>query len=106
MPQGFKNYGQIQEWITQECQVVVSEKSVDKILLYKLNAKMKVPRTTLNNLFTILNEVSSLALNKCLTSRPIAVAFRTLSSDRGLLSERLCKWRSHQLNWSLLRATS
>ncbi|MEG4964851.1 MULTISPECIES: hypothetical protein [unclassified Microcoleus] len=44
MPQGFKSYGQIQEWITQECQVVVSDKTVDKILRYKLNAKLKVPR--------------------------------------------------------------
>ncbi|MEG4208328.1 hypothetical protein QUA20_31175 [Microcoleus sp. Pol7_A1] len=60
----------------------------------------------MNHLFTIFNEVSSPALNKCLTSKPIAVAFRTLSSDRGLLSERLGEWRSHQLNSRLLSATS
>lgn len=46
MPQRFKSYGQIQEWITQECLVVVSDKTVHKIVLYKLNAnaKLKVSR--------------------------------------------------------------
>ncbi len=43
-PQGFNSYGQIQEWLTQECQVVVAYKTVHKIGPYKLNAKLKVPR--------------------------------------------------------------
>ena len=43
-PQGFNSYGQIQEWLTQECQVVVAYKTVHKIVPYKLNAKLKVPR--------------------------------------------------------------
>lgn len=43
-PQGFKSYGQIQEWLNQECQVVVAYKTVHKIVRYKLNAKLKVPR--------------------------------------------------------------
>jgi len=33
-----------QEWLTQECQVVVAYKTVHKIVPYKLNAKLKVPR--------------------------------------------------------------
>jgi transposase len=37
-------YGEIQEWITQKCQVVVSYKTVHKIVRYKFNAKLKVPR--------------------------------------------------------------
>jgi transposase len=43
-PQRFKSYGQIQEWLNQECQVVVAYKTVQKIVRYKLNAKLKVPR--------------------------------------------------------------
>jgi hypothetical protein len=43
-PQGFNSYGQIQEWLTQKCQVVVAYKTVHKIVPYKLNAKLKVPR--------------------------------------------------------------
>lgn len=43
-PQGFKSYSQIQEWLNQECQVVVAYKTVHKIVRYKLNAKLKVPR--------------------------------------------------------------
>jgi transposase len=43
-PQGFKSYGQIQQWLNQECQVVVAYKTVHKIVRYKLNAKLKVPR--------------------------------------------------------------
>lgn len=43
-PQGFKSYGQIQEWLVQECQVVVAYKTVHKIVHYKLNATLKVPR--------------------------------------------------------------
>lgn len=43
-PEGFKSYSQIHEWLTQECQVVVAYKTVHKIVHYKLNAKLKVPR--------------------------------------------------------------
>jgi transposase len=43
-PQGFKSYDQIQEWLNQECQVVVAYKTVHKIVRYKLKAKLKVPR--------------------------------------------------------------
>ena len=42
--QGFKSYSQIQEWLNQECQIVVAYKTVHKIVRYKLNAKLKVPR--------------------------------------------------------------
>ncbi len=35
---------QSQELLTQECQVVVAYKTVHKIVPYKLNAKLKVPR--------------------------------------------------------------
>lgn len=43
-PQGFKSYSQIQEWLNQECQIVVAYKTVHKIVHYKLKAKLKVPR--------------------------------------------------------------
>ncbi|MBD0302715.1 MAG: helix-turn-helix domain-containing protein, partial [Tolypothrix sp. T3-bin4] len=43
-PEGFKSYSQIQEWLTQECQIVAAYKTVHKIVRYKLNAKLKVPR--------------------------------------------------------------
>ncbi len=43
-PQGFKSYSQIQQWLNQECQVVVAYKTVHKIVRYQLNAKLKVPR--------------------------------------------------------------
>jgi transposase len=43
-PQGFKSYSQIQEWLTQECNIVIAYKTVHKIVRYKLNAKLKVPR--------------------------------------------------------------
>ncbi|MEH1926067.1 helix-turn-helix domain-containing protein [Nostoc sp.] len=39
-PEGFKSYSQIQEWLTQECEIVAAYKTVH----YKLNAKLKVPR--------------------------------------------------------------
>ncbi len=42
--EGFNSYSQIQEWLTQECQVALGYKTVDKIVRYKLNAKLKVPR--------------------------------------------------------------
>ena len=42
--QGFKSYGQIQQWLNQECQVVLAYKTVHKLVRYKLQAKLKVPR--------------------------------------------------------------
>ncbi|MEH1903237.1 MAG: winged helix-turn-helix domain-containing protein [Nostoc sp.] len=43
-PEGFKSYSQIQEWLTQEHQIVAAYKTIHKIVRYKLNAKLKVPR--------------------------------------------------------------
>jgi transposase len=43
-PQGFKSYRQIQEWLTQECNIIVAYKTIHKIVRYQLNAKLKVPR--------------------------------------------------------------
>ena len=43
-PQGFKSYSQIQEWLTQECNIIVAYKTIHKIVRYQLNAKLKVPR--------------------------------------------------------------
>lgn len=43
-PEGFNSYSEIQEWLTQECQIVAAYKTVHKIVRYKLNAKLKVPR--------------------------------------------------------------
>lgn len=43
-PQGFKSYGEIQDWLNQELGVVLAYKSVPKIVRYKLKAKLKTPR--------------------------------------------------------------
>ena len=43
-PQGFKSYGEIQEWLNQELGIDLAYKSVHKIVRYKLKAKLKVPR--------------------------------------------------------------
>ncbi len=43
-PQGFKSYGEIQEWLNQELGIDLAYKSVHKIVRYKLKAKPKVPR--------------------------------------------------------------
>lgn len=43
-PQGFKSYGEIQDWLYQELGVVMAYKSVHKIVRYKLKAKLKTPR--------------------------------------------------------------
>jgi len=43
-PEGFNSYSQIQEWLSQKCQVAVAYKTVHKIVRYKLKAKLKVPR--------------------------------------------------------------
>lgn len=44
MPQGFKSYSQIQDWLTQEWKVQLAYKTVHKIVRYKLKATLKVPR--------------------------------------------------------------
>lgn len=43
-PQGFKSYGEIQDWLNQRFGVDLAYKSVHKIVRYKLKAKLKVPR--------------------------------------------------------------
>ncbi len=43
-PQGFKSYGEIQNWLNQELGVVLAYKSVHKIVRYQLQAKLKTPR--------------------------------------------------------------
>lgn len=42
--EGFKSYSQIQEWLAQECNIIVAYKTVHKIVRYKFNAKLKVAR--------------------------------------------------------------
>ncbi len=39
-PQGFNSYGQIQEWLTQECQVVVAYKTVHKFVPAQAECKI------------------------------------------------------------------
>jgi transposase len=43
-PEGFKSYGQIQQWLEHECGQVVKYKTVYKTVRYRLKAKLKVPR--------------------------------------------------------------
>lgn len=43
-PQGFKSYGEIQDWLNQELGVVLAYPSVHKIVRYRLKAKLKIPR--------------------------------------------------------------
>ncbi len=43
-PQGFKSYGEIQNWLNQRFGVDLAYKSVHKIVRYKLKAKLKIPR--------------------------------------------------------------
>ena len=43
-PQGFKSYGEIQDWLNQEFGIDIAYKSVHKIVRYKLKAKLKTPR--------------------------------------------------------------
>jgi transposase len=43
-PQGFKSYGEVQQWLERECGVAAKYKTVHKIVRYKLRAKLKVPR--------------------------------------------------------------
>lgn len=43
-PEGFKSYGQIQQWLEQEFGFQVKYKTVYKTVRYRLKAKLKVPR--------------------------------------------------------------
>ncbi len=43
-PEGFKSYGQIQQWLEQEFGKAVKYKTVYKTVRYRLKAKLKVPR--------------------------------------------------------------
>jgi transposase len=47
-PLGFKSYSQIQQWLNQECQIAIAYKTVHKLVRYKLEAKLKVPRPQSN----------------------------------------------------------
>lgn len=43
-PQGFRSYGEIQDWLNQEFGIDLAYKTVHKIVRYKLKAKLKTPR--------------------------------------------------------------
>jgi transposase len=43
-PEGFKSYGEIQQWLEQQFGKGVNYKTVYKTVRYRLNAKLKVPR--------------------------------------------------------------
>ena len=43
-PEGFKSYGEVQQWLKTEFGVIAAYKTVHKLLRYKLKAKLKVPR--------------------------------------------------------------
>ena len=43
-PEGFRSYGEIQAWLTQEYGLEIPYKTVHKIVHYKLKAKLKVAR--------------------------------------------------------------
>lgn len=43
-PQGFSSYGQVQEWLEQECSVTAAYHTVHSLVRYKLQAKLKKPR--------------------------------------------------------------
>lgn len=42
--QGFRSYGEIQEWLQHECDVQAAYATVHGIVRYKLQSKLKVPR--------------------------------------------------------------
>lgn len=42
--QGFRSYGEIQEWLAKECDVQAAYATVHGIVRYKLKSKLKVPR--------------------------------------------------------------
>ena len=43
-PEGFHSYGEAQQWLEQVCGVKAAYKTVHKLVRYKLQAKLKVPR--------------------------------------------------------------
>lgn len=43
-PEGFKSYGEVQQWLEEECGKSVKYKTVYKTVRYRLKAKLKVPR--------------------------------------------------------------
>lgn len=43
-PEGFHSYGEVHKWLEQECGVKAAYKTVHKLVRYKLQAKLKVPR--------------------------------------------------------------
>ena len=43
-PQGFTSYGQVQQWLEQECSVRANYHTVHALVRYKLQAKLKKPR--------------------------------------------------------------
>lgn len=43
-PQGFTSYGQVQQWLQQECGVSAAYHTVHSLVRYKLQAKLKKPR--------------------------------------------------------------
>lgn len=43
-PEGFKSYGEIVQWLQQECDLSVDYKTVHQTVRYRLGAKLKVPR--------------------------------------------------------------
>lgn len=56
-PQGFKSYGEIQQWLKAECGVIAAYKTVHKLVRYKLRAKLKVPRPRSNKQHPLAQEV-------------------------------------------------
>ncbi len=43
-PDGFRSYGEIQQWLAQECALEVKYATVYRVVRYQLKAKLKVPR--------------------------------------------------------------
>lgn len=43
-PDGFRSYGEIQQWLEQECALAVKYATVYRVVRYQLKAKLKVPR--------------------------------------------------------------
>lgn len=48
-PEGFRSYGEIQEWLTREYGLEIPYKTVHQTVRYKLKAKLKVARPTSRN---------------------------------------------------------
>jgi transposase len=45
-PQGFKSYGEIQQWLHEQYGIEIPYKTVHQTVHYKLKAKLKVARPT------------------------------------------------------------